>query len=753
MGLSPLPAVQRDDRAPPGPPGRAPAIPHETLSVPRRILVAVFLVAAVIYLGWRPTTFNPDAPVFSWVVYAAELFGFGMSLLNLFMIWRLSVREPPPPAGDLLVDVFVTTYDEPVDMVRRTLVAAVRMNYPHATWLLDDGNRPEMRALAASLGVQYLARTENVDAKAGNLNHALAHARGEFVAVFDADHAPARDFLVRTLGYFNDPGVAFVSTPQDFYNLDSFQHRARGRSPIVWNEQSLFFRVIQRGKDMHNAAFFCGTCGVLRRAALDQIGGFATGTVTEDLDTSIRIHRRGWRSVYHAESLAFGIAPVDLVPFVRQRMRWGQGAMQVLRRHGFVVFARGLTWAQKLSYLGSTVTYADGWQKLVFYLAPVIVLTTGVMPVAELSWAFLLRFVPYYLLTFWVFEETARGYGRALDVERYNMARYAAFIWATTALVRERLRFRVTNKRRTRAAPITSRRFMLPQTLVLVFNVVAVPLGLAFYALKQTNLPTGALVANLFWAGVNASLARVVIGFTRRIAGFHRREYRFPIPLPAMLDAAGKHPYAGILDDVSGDGFRYYGQFPETLAVGEHIEGEIVLPARRVRFDARVRTMFGSDRDGDVRSLGCEFVWRPGGDRDELEAFLYGSDLQWKLNRLEERTRTPMERVWRWVWRRSAEDDGAHRWASALIRSRGGLGETRVGVIAVARRESDPRTLIAFRRIGVKEDLAVYVTTRAGTHLARGTAVLFDAVLASGTPLYFYRFEPRDEPVAAAEAA
>lgn len=720
-------------------------VPTEILSRVQVAIVAVYIVAAVYYLAWRPATFNPQSPVFSWLLYGAELFGFATALLHIHMVWRLTVREAPPPPDTGLVDVFVTTYDEPVDVVRRTLIAATRMRYPHATWLLDDGNREEMRALAAELNVRYLARTERTHAKAGNLNHALRHARGDFVAVFDADHAPARGFLERTLGYFRDPAVAFVSTPQDFYNLDSFQHRARAGGQVVWNEQSLFFRVIQRGKDAANAAFFCGTCGVLRRRALDDIGGFATDTLTEDLDTSIRLHRRGWRSVYHAESLAFGIAPADIVPFVRQRMRWGQGAMQVFRRHRGILFASGLTLRQRLHYLASILMYLDGWQKLVFYLAPVIVLLTGAMPVAEVSWPFLARFVPYYLLTFWVFEEVSRGYGRALDTERYNMARYAAFMWAATGLVRDRLRFLVTSKRRDRRNRHAARRFMLPQTLVFVGNFVAIPGGIALFLLQWTDLPAPALVANVIWALVNASLARAVIGFTQRIAGFHRREYRFPIPLPALLDATDARPRAGVLDDVSGDGFRYYGLFPPYVRTGDLITGEIVLPDSRLPFRARIRAIFGSDRDGEPRALGCEFEWAQPRDAHELLAFLYGSDLQWKLNRFAERSRTPFERLVRWMRRRSGDPEYAReRWAAALVRSPRTFKETHMGMLAVRAEAGAPRTLIAFRRVGVREELDVVVTTRAGSQVLHGTAQLFDAVVASGTPLYFYRFTPEE---------
>jgi len=254
------------------------------------------------------------------------------------------------------------------------------------------------------------------------------------VVVFDADHAPRRDFLVETIGYFEDPDVAFVQTPQDYYNLDSYQHRKSRGGTAVWTEQSLFFRVIQRGKDCWNAAFFCGSCAVVRRSALDRIGGFATGTVTEDLHTSIRLHAQGYKSVYHAQPLAFGLAPGSIEPFIVQRLRWGQGAMHVWRLEG-ILTNRNLTWAQRINYLASVLTYFDGWQKAVFYLAPVVALVTGTLPLVTSTSQFLLHFGPYYFLTFWMFEEVSRGYGRTFFIEQYNMARFAAFAAATLAWI------------------------------------------------------------------------------------------------------------------------------------------------------------------------------------------------------------------------------------------------------------------------------------------------------------------------------
>lgn len=717
-------------------------VPYESLSWLQVAVVAAFVLVSLWYLLWRPSTFNPQAMVFSWVVYCAEVFGFLMALLHLFMVWRLSVREATPPPNGKTVDVFVTTYNEPAEMVRRTLLAAVRIEYPHVTWLLDDGNRMEMRALAEELGARYLARSHNADAKAGNLNNALKHGQGEFVAIFDADHAPAPNFLSRTLGYFDDTKVGFVSTPQDFYNLDSYQHRRSAEEDLVWNEQSLFFRVIQRGKDYRNSSFFSGTCGVLRRAALDEVGGFSTATLTEDLDTSLEIHQKGWRSVYHAESLAFGVAPTDVVPFLKQRMRWGQGAMQVLRRHGLILFARGLTMSQRLSYLASILMYFDGWQKAIFYVAPAIVLITGIMPIKELNWEYLFRFIPYYLLTFWVFEEVSRGFGRSLNVERYNMARFAAFVWSTFGLVRGKLRFGVTDKERMSAAAArkSNWRFMLPQRGIALLNLIAIPLGIFLY-FKIGNLPTGALVANVFWAALNASLAAVVLAFTRRISKFLRKEYRFRIPLPATLHFDGEAPFDGVLDDVSTDGFRYYGRFPVTAKPGSKFSGELTVPSGRFQFEGTVRVVRSAE-DGEARSLGCSFEWKSRAAKDQLSVFLYGSDLQWRVNGMEERAPTPIERVRRFLGiETDAERSTKPRWASTLFHplSRPNAGMD-VGIVSVPGPDSPDRTLLTFRPLGGVLPIHLEVSSRSGVQTLKGQATLRNTINSNGAPLYVHRF-------------
>ncbi|HTO49610.1 MAG TPA: glycosyltransferase [Burkholderiales bacterium] len=714
-----------------------PKMPSEGLGPARTALVMVFLGVAVWYLTWRLGSFNPDALAFSIVVYAAEAFGFLTAVLHLFMCWRLSVREAPQPRAGLSVDVLVTTYNEPVDMLRRTLLAARSMDYPHQTWLLDDGDRAEMRRLAGEFGCRYISRRENTSAKAGNLNNALRFSTAEFVAVFDADHAPAKDFLVETLGYFTDPHVGFVQTPQDFYNLDSYQHRRSRARRLVWTEQSLFFRVIQRGKDCRNAAILCGSCAVLRRSALDKIGGFATGTVTEDLHTSIRFHKRGYRSVYHARSLAFGLAPANVVPFLRQRTRWGLGAMQVWRRER-ILLSRRLDPAQKLSYLATVLTYFDGWAKAVFYAAPVLVLTTGIMPLATLDYDFLVRFIPYYLLNFWVYEEVGRGFGRTLQIEQYNMARFAAFLWATFGLVRRRVRFSVTKKEL--GPGDKSRRFVVPQYLVLVLNAAAIPIGIFLYALHHT-LPLGALVANIAWASVNSGLAAMVVNFSLRIGSFRRREYRFPVPVPARIRLGGDAPVLGIFDDVSSSGFRFYGAIPPLLGIGRPLEGDLFIASGRLPFSATVRTAF-RDREQRVTGIGCSFEWPDEAERDRLELYLYGTDLQWALNGLGEQARTPLERL-RQIFtgrpQRAALD--AARWAPVLYHeARHSVTAPEVGFVSVPAGDGEPRTLATLRPLDPAVELRFRMVTRTGSQALPGTPVLFKHVQTPAAPVYLYQF-------------
>ena len=712
-----------------------------SLSRAQKGVVVAFLVVGLLYLGWRPSAFNPDAPVFSAVVYGAEVFGFVAALLYLLMCWRLRQRTPLPAPVGARVAVFVPTINESVDIVRRTVMAAQRMKHATEVWLLDDGNRLEMQVLADELGCRYLARTENTHAKAGNLNHALGHTDAEYIAIFDADHAPAHNFLDETLGFFADERVAFVQTPQDFYNLDSFQHRLDRRESLVWSEQTLFFRVIQPGKDGQDAAFFCGSCAVIRRKALDDIGGFATGTVTEDIHTSLKLHKRGWKSVYYARSLAFGLAPASVIPFLKQRLRWGQGAMQVWRQEG-ILFTGGLTLRQRLSYMATVLAYFEGWQRLVFFGAPVIVLTTGTMPILQLDFEFLVRFVPYYLLTFWTFEEVARGYGRSLLTEQYNMMRFAVFITATFGYFLRKLRFVVTPKQMGEAD--ATHRMLWPQYAVLALNALAIPFGLVWFGTER-GLPTGALVANVIWASLTFGIAAIAIRFALRAGASRRREYRFPLPVPLRLrNAAGQESLA-LATDISPLGCRVVGVPATAATVGQSLHGELLLPTGPLRVEASVRAVVPGERDGAAeseRSLGCEFRWGVSDERNRLEMFLFGSDLQWQLNGFSDRVRTPLERVRAWLRRGPAEDArwlAGQTWSPILYKRVNAEEGAGVGFISRGDAKSGVRTMVSLGVLPRNGRLYAEEVTASGPRGVVGRVQQETVLETHAAPLYLYR--------------
>jgi cellulose synthase (UDP-forming) len=670
---------------------------YEPLRPGQQLVTGIFIICTLWYLAWRATTLNPDAYLFSCLVYGAELFGFLSVSLHLFMIWRLSSRHSPPAPVGKTVDVFIPTINEPETIVRQTLLAALHMDYPHETWLLDDGKRPEMARLARELGVHYLARDDNRHAKAGNLNHALAHSGGEFVAIFDADHAPQRHFLERTLGYFSDDRVAFVQTPQDFYNLDSYQHRHRKQGRRIWTEQSLFFRVIQRGKDYWNAAFFCGSCAILRRSALEAIDGFATGTVTEDLHTSLRLHMQRFRSVYHAESLAFGLAPDTVSAFLGQRIRWGKGAMKVWRSEG-LLFNGKLTLPQRLNYFASVLTYFDGWQKLVFYVAPAIVLLTGLLPIYTTLESFLLHFIPYFLLTLWVFEETSRGFGNFLQTEEYNMARFYAFTRATLGWLGGGRKFRVTPK--DVHGDITERSKIVPQYLVLAGNVFAIPIGYVLYRQFQW-LPVGGFFANVLWASVNAWLAYSLISFTTH-KRHHRVDYRFSIPVPAKICQQNNHQF-GTIDNISSSGFRLYARLADGTSPGECLSGELWLPGTRLPFTAEIKrqiTAYGATGEY-VRAYGCAFNWQDKAHHDLLDRYLFGSGLQWQVLELQENGRTPLQRFTDLLHgNRDVPGKAPSCWSTFVYRIPGSTGtDELVGLIEVASPGQSGRKLLLYHPV------------------------------------------------------
>jgi cellulose synthase (UDP-forming) len=520
-------------------------IPAAESTLQRSATQGIALLALLVtagYLIWRLTaTLNLAGWFLSLPLVLIELHAaIGLALFT-FSLWNVDRR---PARGKLderaKVAVLIPTYNEGTEILLPTIAAAVALEPAHETWVLDDGDRPAVAELAASLGARYLARPEHRHAKAGNLNQALGIVDADFVAVLDADHVARPDFLRHTLGYFVDPRVALVQTPQDFYNETSFEHEGRPTQGQPFHEQALFYRLIQPGKNRWNAAFWCGTGAVVRTAALREVGGAATETITEDIHTTIRLHRRGWKTVYHNEVLARGLAASDAAQYQLQRNRWGTGAMQVLRVENPLTVP-GLSLTQRLAYAATLLGWFDSWRTLGLLLLPPLVLLTGQIPILADGATFLGAFAITYVMQQLAMYRLGRGAYRPIPSTVFDLVRMTPNLSATLSLViPRRARFSVTPKGRTafddrgRVNPPPP----LTALLGLSFVAAAVYALALLHALPITYRYGWAATGAFVWLAVNAALIWIAIRRVRslRFAAERRAAVRFAVDQPGWVD-------------------------------------------------------------------------------------------------------------------------------------------------------------------------------------------------------------------------
>ncbi|GLJ61614.1 cellulose synthase [Microbacterium barkeri] len=627
-----------------------------------RILAVLSVILGVNYVAWRwLESVNWSAWWIAVPLVLAETYSLIDTILFCLTMWRARDRPGPRSEPQGTVDVLITTYDEPLDLVMGTALAAKRIAYPHSTWILDDGARADLELAAAEAGIGYIRRSDDWDgkprhAKAGNLNNALFQTDGEFLLILDADQVPDPLILHRTLGYFaDDPEVALVQTPQWFSNVDE--------ADPLGSQAPLFYGPIQQGKDGWNAAFFCGSNAVLRREALMQLGivGYvrdlaestqralrasesllgreakradgalreelmdlraevaaaraeiaagepvadttyrvrarvddagrrlvendlaairadleeigelpiahdaqldvmvvdevaldelaardlsplgaieavrslldalrvdrpgeaqpllplATISVTEDMATAMQLHALGWRSVYHHEILARGLAPEDLRTMLTQRLRWAQGTLQVMLRDNPLV-KRGLSAGQRLMYFATMWTYLSGFAAIVYLAAPVFYLVFGVMPVTAWSVDFFARFLPAFAVNQLLFLVVAKGV-RTWRGQQYSLALFPVWIracWTAFAnvVLGRPLGFAVTRKDG-RAPGGVPWREIWPQLTAMAVLVASLLIGVVRVAVGTAD-GTGTLV-NTLWVAYDVVVLSVIIQAAR----------------------------------------------------------------------------------------------------------------------------------------------------------------------------------------------------------------------------------------------
>ncbi|MDX2272381.1 MAG: glycosyltransferase [Cyanobacteriota bacterium] len=494
------------------------------------------------YLSWRITrTINTDALWISIPLLVVEIYAYFGALMFMVGMGRprtrnsVSLREMVPPLAVYPdVDIFITHYNEGRAIIEPTVRHCLTLDYPLEKchiYVLDDGKVPEVAAMAAELGVHYITRPTNLHFKAGNINHALLEAKtfGEFILTLDCDHIPKPYFLQRVLPYFYELNegqwvpnrVAFVQTPQYFYNLpaeDPFGHRA-----------SLFYGPIQKGKDGLGAAFYTGTNALLRREAVVQValqrltqevkrqgldqalnhyayeGGLSTTSITEDMETAMNLHAKGWQSVYHHETLAEGLAPEDLQSALKQRLRWAQGTIQVLVKDNPLV-KPGLNWGQRLAYFQTMYSYFGGFAVVVYLLCPIIYFLTEIPPVKALNTQFVLHLVPFLVLNRLTFISSSWGIPakELWRAEQFAVALFPIQIQAVwSVLTGHKIKFEVTSKQRKSGIYLG---LIKPQLAFIGLTV-----GSAVWAGIRLAVGQGSLEAEGYWVNVAWSIYNVAL--------------------------------------------------------------------------------------------------------------------------------------------------------------------------------------------------------------------------------------------------
>jgi cellulose synthase (UDP-forming) len=478
-----------------GSPGR-----HHRVRI--RLLIAVTLPLALFYFAWLLQPERIGNPIMYGVLIAAEVF----NLVQAFGFWWTcqAERSRKPlalPGEPPTVDVFVPVYDEPVEVVGPTIAAAMNLRGAQVrVALLDDGPSPAMERLASRFGARYITRSDNEGAKAGNINNALTQTDGEFVLVLDCDHVPEQRFLDATLGYTCDERVAFVQTPQYYANAGEGDVQA-----AAWAQQSLFFGAIARGKDGQGSMFCCGTNVVFRRTALEDVGGFPEGTVTEDFELSIRLHERGWRTAYVPEVLASGLGPEDMASYVSQQQRWARGCLSALPK----ALRSDLPLRHKVQYALSASFFLSGWTVLIYMSFPVLRILTGAQPLAGTSAdQFLLHFAPYFGLALYTVALLGGG-SYTFRAFALQSASFWIHIQASLrTLFRRPGRFVVTPKQ---GALVRQPRAVLPALFM-----IAVLVGVAVYGLMRDRSP--ATLNNVAFAALHVTVLATGVGPALRVA-------------------------------------------------------------------------------------------------------------------------------------------------------------------------------------------------------------------------------------------
>lgn len=516
---------------------------------------------SIVYFIWRltiiPINYGLASFLFGCILYFAEAIGLLTFLIFQYLFSgnyrlrkiNLDVYEKQSVP---FVDILICTYNEPLYLLEMTIAAACNLDYPSNRFcihLLDDGQRSALRKKCKAYGIHYITRSNNYGAKAGNINHALELIHGDLFAVLDADMIVQPSFLKHTVGYFIDPKVAFVQTPQVYYNQDVYQYNLNKKIP---NEQDFFMRDIQKARAARNAVLHVGTNAVFRLAYVKEIGNYPTYSITEDMAVGMALQAQGYHSIFINEELVYGLSATTLPELVKQRDRWCRGNLQVLR-HVNPLFTKGLTLAQKIVYFDGVLYWFCHLQKMIFILCPLLYLIFDLTLLEGSLLALFTLALPYYLAQFLMSRLLSPKTRKPVWGHYYEMV-MAPFL--SLSIIKEifhlKASFQVTSKETIQTKATFQYPLIISHLILIILTLGA--WMLAFIRLSSQPDRWYASMLNIFWSFYNFTGLLIAIRVAWQKPLYRKTErLNMQKPIPVRLISHRQSVQASIVN-LSGQG-------------------------------------------------------------------------------------------------------------------------------------------------------------------------------------------------------
>ena len=528
----------------------------------RFLLIIVNTIISLVYIIWRITVIPTNSGIFSFMLgitlYLAELLGL-ISLFNFQYIfakkYKLELKTLNSYKSGVVpsIAVLICTYNEPLNLLEKTIAASTNLKYPKhklKIYVCDDGRRDTLKKLCDKYNVSYITRDNNEGAKAGNINNALKYITEDLFAVLDADMIPREEFLEKTVGYFSDENMAFVQTPQVYYNQDMYQYNLKKNIP---NEQDFFMRDIQEARASRGAVLHVGTNAVFRKKYVDEIGGYPTCSITEDMAVGMLLQEKGYSSILVNEELVLGLSATTFTELVKQRDRWCRGNLQVLK-HFNPLFSKGLTFGQKVAYFDGSVYWFSNLQKIIYIYCPIIYLITSTLIIDTGIIELLSVYIPFLVSQSLIFKAFSPK-TRSITWAHYYDTAMAPHL--CLSIIKEllclKINFNVTSKDVLLDKKSFQLKIVLPHIIIITLTIIGWIISTIL--VLNNNMNISAYLINISWSIFNLLGAFICIKVAYQKPIFRRSE-RIIVNEDIYIELSDKsnNLFKGKLLDISGTG-------------------------------------------------------------------------------------------------------------------------------------------------------------------------------------------------------